>query len=182
MPHTPEQRKEFRRLNLDKMIAREKAYREANREKIAATKRMYNERMQRDKEASYQELLDFTATPVFDQPVVLRGFHAHDIDHTVCNATRSSRRKRSMIAVYKLGKGCESGSCAWCGDFTSEMLVLDHIDPKTKNERLKKGIGFPSLSWDDLIAEISKCKVLCHNCHSKRTIEEGHHINYMENK
>jgi hypothetical protein len=116
------------------------------------------------------------------QPVTPRGKWAPVIDNTVCAATRSLRRKRDFIQEIKMEKGCECFTCKWSGEFTPEMLAFDHIDPASKHARLRnKNCGFVSLSWQDLITEISKCRVVCHNCHFKHTIAEGHHKNYLEN-
>lgn len=115
------------------------------------------------------------------QPIVKRGKWADEVDRTVCAATRSIRRKREFLQEVKLEKGCESEDCKWEGEFTPGMLAFDHINPADKHERLKrKNCGFTSLSWDDLLKEINKCRVVCHNCHFKFTFEQGHHKNYLE--
>lgn len=56
--------------------------------------------------------------------------------------------------------------CLWCG--STEKLELDHIDPSTK-------IANAIWSWSEprRLAEISKCQILCHNCHLKKTILNG---------
>ena len=110
------------------------------------------------------------------QPVVPRGKSVKEVDRSVCAATRSLRRKRAFIQEIKMERGCECPTCKWIGDFSPEMLALDHKGPASKNPRLRnKNFGLTGLSWSDLIQEIGKCRIVCHNCHIKHTVENGHH-------
>lgn len=111
---------------------------------------------------------------MIEKPIVPRGFHIKENDISVCAATKTTRRKTEVIQKYKLERGCECLTCKWSGVFTAEMLAFDHIDPNSKNPRLRKNIGMAGLSWDDLVSEISKCRVICHNCHFKHSIENNH--------
>jgi hypothetical protein len=62
-------------------------------------------------------------------------------------------------------------SCAVCG--SRDGLEIDHIDPATKDPKLKgKKRGAGSLwSWSDerRSAELAKCQVLCHTHHKMKT-------------
>ena len=82
--------------------------------------------------------------------------------------------KLQYIQDYKLERGCQDPYCLWEGEFNPEMLDLDHVDPDTKSGYLRKNRGraFYQLGWDNLIAEISKCQVLCANCHRKKSLAE----------
>ena len=83
------------------------------------------------------------------------------------------QEKKDFIDSYKLEKGCECPDCQWEGEFIPEMLDLDHLDHSKKNPKLKRnGCGLWSLGWDSLLDEISKCQVLCANCHRVKTTEE----------
>ena len=78
--------------------------------------------------------------------------------------------KRTYINEYKLERGCEGDNCQWAGEFSAHQLDLDHIDPSTKNPRLKKkSVAFYHLSYNDLAEEMAKCRVLCANCHREHT-------------
>lgn len=57
--------------------------------------------------------------------------------------------------------------CRDCGTCDVRVLGFHHRDPSTKNTRLKgRGrVGIANLSWPDLEAEMTKCDVLCANCH-----------------
>lgn len=63
-----------------------------------------------------------------------------------------------------------NGPCRKCG--STENLELDHIDPATKDSRLKAGTGLWSWSEANRQIEIEKCQVLCHNCHWKKTLAD----------
>lgn len=72
-----------------------------------------------------------------------------------------SRQRRSQ-ALYLLG-----GKCKRCG--TAERLEFDHIDPKEKSFAIGK---FGSHSWEDILKELDKCQLLCHDCHVIKTKED----------
>lgn len=70
---------------------------------------------------------------------------------------------RRAAALEQLG-----GVCVRCG--TDERLHFDHIDPATKSFALIK--GFTHKSDADVQAELEKCQLLCHGCHSSKTRKE----------
>lgn len=59
----------------------------------------------------------------------------------------------------------ENGPCS-CGSWAD--LELDHIDPATK-------VAHEIWTWGDVRreAELAKCQVLCHDCHSAKSSGEG---------
>jgi hypothetical protein len=79
------------------------------------------------------------------------------------------RIKRQLIITKKAG-GCER-----CG-FQPEdpcQLDLDHIDPMSKKttqagKRMSPS-SMMSYSIDAIVEELSKCRVLCKNCHALHT-------------
>ena len=80
--------------------------------------------------------------------------------------------KKDMINNYKLEKGCEIcgfGKHAFAKKWTEHvvgMLEFDHIDPATK---LFNVCDMTHKSWNDIRAEIDKCRILCKPCHTKHT-------------
>lgn len=62
-------------------------------------------------------------------------------------------------------------SCAQCG--TAERLELDHVDPTTKDPRLKRSTS-RIWRWEeaDRVAELAKCQVLCRPCHRAKSGRE----------
>lgn len=61
-------------------------------------------------------------------------------------------------------------SCVRCG--AVDDLQLDHIDPKTKDARLKTRHTNTIWAWSaaNRAIEIAKCQVLCKPCHWAKTI------------
>ena len=79
---------------------------------------------------------------------------------------------REYVANYKMSKGCESSSCLGHPNHPS-VLQLAHINKSEKDSTLKQRRAYnPSWSLDRIKLEISKCRVLCANCHSLETYEE----------
>ena len=81
-----------------------------------------------------------------------------------CFVTRRSEihNERVLRAVEELGKKL---SCIICGyDKCVSSLDFHHLDPSIK----EKGIGqMRGHNFDRIKEEISKCVVLCKNCHSE---------------
>jgi hypothetical protein len=72
-------------------------------------------------------------------------------------------RKLAIINAYK------RTGCAVCGEEDLRCLDLHHRDPSEKNARLKgkDRIRLNGLGYWELLEELSKCDVLCANCHRK---------------
>ena len=71
-------------------------------------------------------------------------------------------RKRRMAAIEKLG-----GKCVICG--IENDLQFDHIDPYYKTLALS---DMPSASEENFWHEVSKCQLLCKECHKKKTLKD----------
>lgn len=78
---------------------------------------------------------------------------------------KSKREKRQYIQDYKMAHGCSV-----CGyDSCADALEFDHVDREAKDFKLANA---PSYSWDRIHKEISKCVILCANCHREKTTKE----------
>lgn len=79
--------------------------------------------------------------------------------------TRAKRRKqcRELILKYLL-----KNPCLECGEADPRVLDFNHIDPKTKKYNVAS-MATGSISKKLIIEEISKCEVLCANCHRIKT-------------
>jgi 5-methylcytosine-specific restriction endonuclease McrA len=90
--------------------------------------------------------------------------------------TGEQKRKYQLAWLAKRrDRGTEilGGKCAICG--STENLEVDHIDPATKDPRIKgNGTGgFPwSWSWIWIEAELAKCQALCSDCHQEKSSRE----------
>ena len=78
------------------------------------------------------------------------------------NSNRRNHRKqdRDWLQKYKSTK-----FCALCGETHSCCLEFHHKNPKTKKFRISDAIG--RRSRKEILREISKCLILCSNCHKK---------------
>ena len=90
------------------------------------------------------------------------------------HASKKKLALQKRVGAVKLARGCESGRCLWAGPFTSEMLDFDHIDPSSKvgdvSQLIRFGHGADIV--DIIMKEIEKCRVLCANCHRRKTREK----------
>lgn len=80
---------------------------------------------------------------------------------------------RKLIGRWKRRKGCST-----CGYKEHHVaLQLDHIDPSTKAKWRKQRQAL-NYKWskERIKQELSKCQVLCANCHAIRTFEEEHYL------
>lgn len=72
---------------------------------------------------------------------------------------KKAKEKRKLQIVQVMGN-----SCAICGYNKSiHALELHHINPKDKEFSFSKLGSFPN--WEKLKKELSKCILLCANCH-----------------
>src|SRR5262245_13730443 len=73
---------------------------------------------------------------------------------------RGYKRKARLIQM-------KGGSCQICGyDKNQSALCFHHIDPTTKSFQIDIR-RCPNNSWDNLMREVSKCQLLCLNCHAE---------------
>lgn len=77
-------------------------------------------------------------------------------------ASRKQKINAKIIKEEKLRRGCE---CCGYKEFHF-ALDFDHIDPKEKSRDIAK---MHTASIETLIAEMSKCQVLCAICHRVKT-------------
>lgn len=78
----------------------------------------------------------------------------------ICQQKRAHNRKSELIELL-------GGKCELCGynKFTGS-LSFHHKNPKNKKFNLSVR-ECSNRSWDSLLTEVSKCSLLCLNCHSE---------------
>lgn len=79
------------------------------------------------------------------------------------NARRLQRQCRERIFEYKKTHPCKD-----CGNVDPRVLEFDHL--KNKSFNISTMTKY-SCSWRNIMKEISKCDVVCANCHKIRTYE-----------
>lgn len=83
------------------------------------------------------------------------------------------REKYEEVYFYLLEHGCEE-----CGESNPLKLEFDHIDPTTKKYSISD-ICSRQYSMETVFNEITKCRVLCSNCHKVKTHKERNTIPYQ---
>lgn len=74
-------------------------------------------------------------------------------------AVKKRRKELRVKAIIKMG-----GKCSICGyDKCFDALEFHHINPENKSFNISvRGL---TRSWENIEAEISKCILICANCH-----------------
>lgn len=80
-------------------------------------------------------------------------------------------KKQKKIVQDFIIKYLKENPCIKCGENDLRTLQFDHRNPTDKVNDVSSLIGGRS-SLKKIVDEISKCDVLCANCHSKRTSEQ----------
>jgi hypothetical protein len=85
----------------------------------------------------------------------------------------SNVEMNKKLLAEKKASGCED-----CGyNAHPAALALDHIDPSTKHVtrtgRRQNPGAMLSYKPETFRAELEKCRVLCHNCHSIHTVMQS---------
>jgi hypothetical protein len=78
--------------------------------------------------------------------------------------TRIIKRRQDIQSWFKKYKS--SLKCANCGENDPICLDFHHTDSSLKDNHVSKMIGHGN-SINSILKEISKCEVLCSNCHRK---------------
>lgn len=97
-------------------------------------------------------------------------------DCKTCCVERTKRIRnynRQLLARWKMLKGCSF--CNFIAEHSCQ-LDIDHVD-KTNKDSSTFGRGIePSWSKKRIKKELSKCQVLCKNCHAEKTFLNKEHI------
>lgn len=96
----------------------------------------------------------------------------------VCKKCRLSslqahrKHMRRVVNRWKCMKGCSV--CGFKGHHF--QLDLDHVDPTTKNNKGNHRSYEPGWNKDKIKEELSKCVILCANCHRLKTFMNSDHL------
>lgn len=89
-------------------------------------------------------------------------------DRAVNHRHKKKNRNRTFhdfVSEYLLTHPCET-----CGETDIVVLDFDHLDPSTKKYAISTA-SWNGVSLDSIRQEMSKCRVLCSNCHRRHTAE-----------
>jgi hypothetical protein len=89
-------------------------------------------------------------------------------------STTFSRKYREHAKNYVNNIKINSNGCLDCNWFdinNLQVLQFDHIDEKTKEHNISRLVN-TGRSLKFIQKEIDKCKILCANCHRKRTLRQ----------
>lgn len=85
-------------------------------------------------------------------------------------ATKEYHREYNKNRYYRVRQKIlleMGGKCSICGN--TEHLQIDHINGKDKSFNVSAFITYP---YEKLLAEVSKCQLLCKECHFDKTLSD----------
>lgn len=84
----------------------------------------------------------------------------------------TGKNKRQIIEEY-IVEYLKAHKCEHCPEQDFRVLTFDHLNPKTKSFNIAAVSSNPGhFTLIRLAHEISKCQILCANCHMRRTQEQ----------
>jgi hypothetical protein len=87
--------------------------------------------------------------------------------NSVCSTCRSAiQRWTNRNKAYEV----MGSKCVKCSNDDCDVLTAHHKDKNTKKFELSRGWH---LSWKRIEEEVSKCELLCFNCHTKLHAQEN---------
>lgn len=98
------------------------------------------------------------------------------------NSKSHLERKKLEYASKIKANGCEI--CKYMNPDLPRFFDFDHIDPSIKIKEIARMIKDNKYTFDEMVAELSKCRVLCHHCHMIHTqnqIDSGIVTNKLRN-
>jgi hypothetical protein len=97
------------------------------------------------------------------------GESRHSPSPTLSEVDLKRYRKYRLGIEAKINEIKESSPCADCGSFYPAVVMdFDHLPGSTKVGTI--GSLKHRLGMDGLLEEISKCEIVCSNCHRIRTL------------
>ena len=80
------------------------------------------------------------------------------------------RHKRERVDRLREIERLKSVPCPDCEvAYPYYVMDFDHLDPRTKLDKISRLSSKAGKSWPLILAEIAKCEVVCANCHRLRT-------------
>src|SRR6478609_8370707 len=92
-------------------------------------------------------------------------------EHYAANRQRyidsARRRKQALVAerIEFLVSYLRAHPCVDCGETDPIVLEFDHL----RDKEFGIAAGFRDRAWQSVLDEMTKCEVVCANCHRRRT-------------
>lgn len=84
--------------------------------------------------------------------------------------------ERTKILKWKILNFLRENGCLNCSENDPIVLDFDHLRDKEYNVSDMVRLGY---SWNKISKEISKCQILCSNCHRKKTAKYFGHYRFI---
>ena len=103
--------------------------------------------------------------------------HKKETERRELGLSRRTTKQQLKIDYVNELKNAGCSKCNYKDNTLPRFFHFDHIDPTTKIAGISEMIytNYNKYSFEDLVAEIAKCQLLCEYCHFKRT--EAQHAN-----
>ena len=102
----------------------------------------------------------------------------HQNNHERARASQKASKHRRQAELKQIYKDAKNKPCADCGiQYAYWIMQFDHI--KDKVFAIPRMIA-NAVTIGRFLAEISKCEVVCANCHANRTFERRQYVKRSE--
>lgn len=155
------QQREYYQKNKDQLLAKYKEYRKHNQGVIQEYSRNYyqeNKDKIKEKRQSYQKQYSERNRDLLRRKS--RDHYCNNKHNYTVRQKRMRHDRGEWLLNFK-----RNLSCVRCGETHPRCLDFHHRDPENKLGLVSRMVKCNSL--EKVIAEISKCDVLCANCHRK---------------
>ena len=88
------------------------------------------------------------------------------------NRSNCIRRNYTFVLDY-----LKKNPCVHCGETDPIVLTFDHINPEEKTECISQ-MACWAMSIVNIEKEITKCRILCANCHFRHTAKQRNYMTY----
>lgn len=148
--------------SIEEKRAYDKQYRESHREQIKESMRRYRIENKQRLAAYNKEWAQNNIEHVRDESKKrqMRWRHRNPERH------KENVKERKLRTIKALWDYKEERGCSQCSEKDPRCLDFHHRNPEEKSYNISHGLS-NKLSLETLMIEISKCDLLCRNCHIK---------------
>jgi hypothetical protein len=100
-------------------------------------------------------------------------YKQHYIKYKEEYLTRAKKRREMLKREFRdnMLAYLSDKSCVECFEADIRVLEFNHLDPSQKTFTISQAVKL-GYRWSDVLNEISKCEILCANCHKKHTANQ----------